>query len=524
MSLSFTASNLLSRVIRANSSNGISGKNVLARLPTGGIVAVKPRVIAGINQLKQATGALGFLERFYNPFKALVGFVGGVIRGITFSATKIWGWVVNAITALKAFNWNATDSQLQTSLEAQNVALAAVWGGALGQGFGWLAGIGIGYGVSFLCPVIGGAALARTITAKASKEAIEELLPVLRNTVAQTAGTLGRNVLINGFISYRKMLKSAPRPLLDKIFGADTAKFIKNIWGGEGGPDMSFNTQMDEAIEAIPNKYVKAFLEEFFDEAWDGFCEAGFVIAHEIDEAYAQHRASQREILGPDRTIEIQPDTQGDEKLRMIEVPQKLAVPMIQSTLNTHRLLYNRDVGEIVGQPYGDWVKTAVQMRSLNIVFQSRERPPWRHTNGKRCKVASCTIPDLKKGVTWEQIKKAAAPFTWGKCRATANMDNRRQMVVYGATPQEAKKKLLQLATLSEAKILTISLSEEELRPTTLKKDPTMLFPSYGTLLARKNSLDAKGRTNLDGKTYDQEVVRFPLWVPKEPRGLVLPK
>ncbi len=103
-------------------------------------------------------------------------------------------------------------------------------------------------------------------------------------------------------------------------------------------------------------------------------------------------------------------------------------------------------------------------------------------------------------------------------------MDNRRQMVVYGSTAAEAKKKLLQLAALSDAKILTLTISEEELRPSKVRKEPTMMYPSYGTLLARKNSLDANGRTSLDSKTYDESVVRFPLWVPKEPKGLVLPK
>jgi hypothetical protein len=186
---------------------------------------------------------------------AFVGFLSWARNIIAFSATKIWGWLVNPITALKPFNWNATDAQLSTSLEAQNVVLAGVWGGALGQGFGWLVGIGIGYGISYLCPVIGGAALARLVASKASKEAIEELLPVLRNAINQTATTIGRNVLVNGYIQYRKLLKTAPRPLLDAIFGKDTAGFIKNVWGGEGGPDMSFNTQMDEAIESIQNKY-----------------------------------------------------------------------------------------------------------------------------------------------------------------------------------------------------------------------------------------------------------------------------
>lgn len=524
MSLTLTATRLLSRVIRANVSNGLTGSNTLRSSATGAITSVKPRIIAGLTRLTQEKGALGFFEKIWSPIKALAGFVGGLIKGIAFSATKIWSWVINAITALKAFNWNATDSQLEASLKAQNVALASAWGGVLGQGAGWLVGIGIGYGVAYLCPVIGGAALARLIASKAGKEAVEELLPLFRNALTQTATVIGRNVLVNGYIQYRKMLKAAPTRVLERIFGKDTAKFIKNVWGGEGGPDMSFNVQMDEAIESIKNDYLKAFLEEFFDEAWDGFTEAGFVIAHEIDEAYAQYNRAQEKALGPERTIEITPDVQADdEKLRMIEVPQKLAVPVIQQTLNTHRLLYNRDVGEIVGQPYGEWLKARPQLRMLTIVFRSRPRPPWREVNGGRCREACYTIPDVKRGLTWQDIKRVATPFTWGKYRATANLDNRRQMVVYGASETEARKKLLQLAQLSDAKIMTLSIAEQELRPQKLKKEPTMLYPAYGTILARLNSLDGQGRTMLDNRTYAEDVVRFPLWVPKEPKGLIIP-
>jgi hypothetical protein len=524
MSLALTSAKLLSRVIRANVSNGLSGKNIISRLPTGAITSVKPRIISGLSRLKSEPGELGLFERIYNPIKAFVGFAIGAIKAIKFSATKVWGWLVNTVNAIKAFNWNATDKQLQDSLKSRNVALAGIWGGVLGQGAGWAAGIGIGYGISFFCPVIGGAALARTVASKATLEAVEEMAPTFLNAVKQTAVTFTQNKLINGYMQFRKLIKSAPKPLLTKIFGEKDAEFIKNKWGGEGGPDMSFNAHMDERVDSIKSEELKEFVEEFLDEAWDSFTESGFVIAHEIDEAYAQHRNAQKEILGPGRTIEIQPDTQADEKLKMIEVPQKLAVPFIQATLNTQRLLYNRDVGEIIGQPYGDWLKARPQLRQLTIVFRSRERPPWRHTNGKRCREASYTIPDIKKGVTWEEIKRAASPFTWGKFRATANLDNQRQMAVYGTSEAEAKKKLLQLAQLSDAKIMTISIAEEELRPAKMKKDATPMFPAFGTLLARKNSLDQKGRTTLDSKTYDEEVIRFALWTAKEPKGLILPR
>ena len=200
----------------------------------------------------------------------------------------------------------------------------------------------------------------------------------------------------------------------------------------------------------------------------------------------------------------------------MIEVPQKLAVPFIQATLNTQRLLYNRDVGEIIGQPHSEWIKARPQLRQLTIVFRSRERPPWRHTNGKRCREASYTIPDVRKGLTWEEIKRAASPFTWGKFRATANLDNQRQMAVYGTSEAEAKKKLLQLAQLSDAKIMTISLAEEELRPAKMKKGN---MPSFKVSYQRSEWLLIGKRCNshLSNQIVSYRKGLFPVLV-MEPR------
>lgn len=391
--LTISAGLLISRQIRANAAIGKTGKDLLdALVPTANI---PKRKITGLTRLKPE-GEGNLLQNLWNAATKFAGFIGGLIKAITFSATKIWGWVIGSIERLKAFNWNASDDELKTMVEAQNVALAALWGGVVGQGFGWLAGIAVGYGVAFLCPVIGGAALARLISTKVGKEAIEELLPTLRNALAQTANALATSGLISIYTNYRRLLKSAPEAFLKALYGEETTYFIKNLFGNKGGPDMSFNVQMDEAIESIDNKYLQEFLEEFFDEAWDSFTEAGFIVAQEIDAAFAQHKASQKEQLGPERTLEIIPDREAeDETLKLINMPQQLAVPAIQQTLNTHRLLYNRDVGAVIEQPAGSMGRANFQLRQLVILFQSRPHPPWRELTGKRCRRAEVQIPDL---------------------------------------------------------------------------------------------------------------------------------
>jgi len=517
MSLDLSVGLLLSRKIRANAAAGKKGGELLNAITS---TTVAPRKITSLTKLRPE-GEGNLIQNVWNAAVKFAGFIGGLVKAVAFSATKIWSWVIGSIERLKAFNWNASDDELKTMVENQNVALAGLWGGVVGQGFGWLAGIAVGYGVAFLCPVIGGAALARLVSTKVGKEAIEELLPTLRNALAQTANALATSALISVYTNYRRLLKSAPEAFLKRIYGDETTYFIKNLFGNKGGPDMSFNVQMDEAIERIDNKYLQEFLEEFFDEAWDSFTEAGFIVAQEIDEAFAQHKAAQKEQFGPERTIEIIPDREAeDESLKLINMPQQLAVPAIQQTLNTHRLMYNRDLGEVIGTPAGSMGRANFQLRQLVIMFQSRPHPPWRELTGKRCRRAEVQIPDLKVGVSWSDIKAAASPYTWGRFRCTANMDNRRQMAVYGSTRQEAETKLRRLALLSDSNILTLSISEEEDRPEKLKKHPTQMYPAYATLINRHNSIDGQGRTSIDNRTYDEKNIRFPLWVETEPRNL----
>jgi hypothetical protein len=46
------------------------------------------------------------------------------------------------------------------------------------------------------------------------------------------------------------------------------------------------------------------------------------------------------------------------------------------------------------------------------------------------------------------------------------------------------------------------------------------MYPAYATLFNRRNTIDGQGRTSLDNRTYDEDVIRFPLWVATEPSKL----
>jgi hypothetical protein len=467
-------------------------------------------ILDRIGDFFNQSGLTGFLSGVLN----LLGWAGGGI------ASNIFNWLRDRTEQLKAFNWNASDQELEALMESQNVRIASTWGSALGSGFGWLVGIGIGYGISFLCPVIGGAALAKTVAANVGKEAIGEVSRGITGAISQTAGALANNALISGYINYRKLLKNLPNNVLTAIYGRDTAGFIKNNWGAEGQPTVSFNSKMDEFVESIQNKKLRAFTEAFLEESWDSFTEAGMIVAYEIDAAYAQAKRATENNQGKRRVVRLTPDKRKKEEQLILQAASNDLETETLSTLNNYRLIANRDVGQIVGQPAEDYLSAKPLRRQLTIILKKgKKEPPWR-INSKNCKDVTVTIPDVVVGLSWQRIKDACKPYTWGKFRATANLDNGRQMAIYASNKSEAERVLKRFLTLSTANPLSISVTEEvEKKNIALKKEPVTVYPAYATLLVRRTTT-GEGRDFLDGSKLAEDLVRVDLWMDQEPKGV----
>ena len=465
----------------------------------------------------------GIIQRIIRPAVRFLGWaISGIIRGLGFSATKIFQWFVNGVNALYRFDWNRSDAEIRQLQRNNNLAMASIWGSVTGQGLGWLAGIAVGAGVAYLCPVIGGGALAKSIAATVGTEALEELYFGLRSAIGQTVRSVGSNSLLSAYMQIRRLIKNAPPGWLETIFGDENAQFLREQWGREGGPDMSLANLTETKIESIGSDALRVFIESALDESWDSFMEAGFIVAAELDTAYAQHQ-QQESIsgLGPSRGIELVPDKQARGETLYLEGPEKLVKQQAITALNTHRLVYNRDVGQVVGQPAGDWYRAGFQRRQATIVFRSVAEPPWRNSDGSRVTEASYSIPDCKAGVSWAELQAACRPYQWGPHRATAKLDNGRQMAVYGATDQEAENALERLLRLSTANIVALNTSEEKRRNPKLKKYPTQVYPAFATLLVRVPSVDGAGRTDLDGTSWDEDKRRWPIWSEQQPDDFV---
>lgn len=211
--------------------------------------------------------------------------------------------------------------------------------------------------------------------------------------------------------------------------------------------------------------------------------------------------------------------------------------PIIALLIGIHQLIENRDIGDIVGSPLEEHVRAHPHTIKLTIFWYPKKEPPFTANAGEKLVRPYCNIPDVnRKKLDWTKIKETAGGsngYTWGRFRCTANLDNGRQMQVHAGEAKEAEERLKALASLSTAKILTLSVTEEkkEGRRATnhsLYKENTKVYPAYFVVVnsekilveserQRQPKLPGQKKSTLAGDFQRNRTRKIPLWTEKEP-------
>ncbi|MEM9118228.1 MAG: hypothetical protein AAGD09_10140 [Cyanobacteria bacterium P01_F01_bin.56] len=431
---------------------------------------------------------------------------------------RIWGWIVNTSARIAVFDWNSTDLEIAAIQSNNNIALFSTWGAATGAGLGWITGIGVGYGLGLAVPVIGGATLAKAIAGATTAEAIDEIQSVLRAAITQTVSVTANNTVLEGYKRVRGLIKRVPPTVLQIYFGPENADFILNEWGLEGSPTLTFAGEVETQIERIESDRIRAFVENAVEEYIDSFIEAGYVIANELDTAYQQYKMQEgRKGQTAARAVTIVPDMEAPHERIYVEGTEQDVKERTQQTITNLRVLGNRDVGEIVGQPIGEFLRAQPHRRKATIQFKDVPGRATTRPDRSRARYADYTIPDLEPVITWNELKRAVRPYNWGEFRATANLDNGRQMAVYGGTALEAEDKLRDLLTLSTADIVTLSITQEKDRDVRVRKRLTRMYPYKLKLLVRRFDPDGSSYIDPQGNAFTDNNYTIPLWPDEEP-------
>ncbi len=317
----------------------ISTKELISRKIRATVANKGVRTFSAIQSARRNKqgGILGWLWNAANIFKGILGDIFNLL-GITFST--LWGLFVSTAQYIWNFDWQITDKTIDQQIASSFAALGSPLGGLLGNAVGYLAcGAAPGALIFVFNKPLGSHVLKNVL-----KEGGEEFLGNLTNLINATFQKTIESFILWGFKNVRKFIKSDVK-LVQKLFGKKTADLVR-AWGNEGNKPWSFAQAVDQKVEKIPNKFVKAFIEEFLEEAWDGCVEAGYVVANSVDAYLASQQLKQQQSeLGNERYVEITPNRKVPDEKIILTGRQELLKPMIVQSLANHQLVENRDVG-----------------------------------------------------------------------------------------------------------------------------------------------------------------------------------
>ncbi|OKH47299.1 hypothetical protein NIES2101_23970 [Calothrix sp. HK-06] len=465
-------------------------------------------------------GVLGWL---WNGGKRIVGWLlqeAGKI--LSFSLSALWGWITSTVQFIWNFDWNVTDKTLDQQIKSKFDNLGSLLGGTLGNLVGYL-GCGVVPGAvvfSFNEP------LGAYILGQVSEELKDEFLANLSSLVRFTFISATQYLIMWSFKNVRKFIKSNVSFFQD-LFGEGAGNAIK-AWGSEGSKPWSFAIATNKAVESIPNTFVKNFVEEFLEEAWDGCVEAGYVVANSVDSFLAAEKLKKQEVpaVGKMTYVEVKPDRSLDHQRIVLAGPQKLLETQIVSTLTNYQQMQDKDIGTFVGNPTDDYLRVRPQSLRIVIKFFSESSPPWQARTNSRLVTATYAIPEIEPSkIDWERLKQACGGvngYLWGRYRATIILDNGRQIQCWGASGGEAEDRAKAFLQFTKGKPIrakaTITEDRTEDNTGSFVKQPIRVYPAYFTILNQYQVPGANGSgIPINGKRYIRKRDRIDLWTSTKP-------
>lgn len=441
----------------------------------------------------------GWFNLLLNAGKSFVGFlVSGIIGFIEWSIGGVIRYLIEKTIEIASFDWAQSDIELGKTIEQNNGIIANQLGRFIGSGTIWITSILIAGGLSVKFPVVAG-----RVALDLAKEGGQTLKSQLTGALNVSGELLLENLAMGAYAGSRWLLR--------QVFPDNP------MFSGTGGrKPWSFAEATSNAIAKVPGgNYVKQFVSGTVDGALDALLDVAYTISFSLDDHYAAIREAQSANESPIRSIEVFPNEDSEESV-IISAPQDNIEGTLTNYLTNHDLIDNRDIGTVVGQPYDEWYGLQPQTRKLTIEFNANEKPPFRDDSGKQTRRVQISIPNVKAGISWNDLKQIRR-FTWGNYMARGVFEDRRQMTVWGANESEAKQTLQELSQLCTKELIQISISHPEVQNPSRRKTPTLVYPVYATMLVRKTTASPGNSTLIDGQNREMARKRIEIWKEEPP-------
>jgi len=246
------------------------------------------------------------VQKVWNGFSRFGGFlvskvISTLVSGVSFTLSLIWSTIVSLAQFIFTFNWNASDQDLDRQISSGINSLGGMLGGTLGSAMGWLA-----------CGVLPGTVIfafnepmGAYVLKEVGEEALEELAGNVANLVRMTFITGAKATVTWLYKNIRRIWREPDSNFVKRLKsqGMNTQQIQKQL--AERNKPWSLAMKLEETVEAIPNEFLRNFVEEFLEESAEACIEAGYVVANSVDSFIAQQKLANDGMLGEEKTVEI---------------------------------------------------------------------------------------------------------------------------------------------------------------------------------------------------------------------------
>ncbi len=328
-----------------------------------------------------------------------LGFIGNGLRGILDAFWDGFDYIWN-------FNWNVTDAELDRSIATLRLRIV----GQLGATAGNL----VGYVACGVIPSIGILAinepLGLYLLQQVGEEALDEFLSNIRILLRTSLYGLVQSSWITMFKNTRRAAKVATKDpnspfsrLGRRVFGSNFDTAIQE-WGEAGSKPWSFAREKERKRDEIKDPLRREFWEEFDEEFGDACREASYVIVDGIDSWAAEQRMREQASQGVQETIEFIPNREAEDERIVVSGSQQEVRTQLMTTMATHNIMANRDVGMWVGEPLRHDMRRKQAGLTLRVQLFNWPSPPFYRSSDDAQRV-TLTIPGVKRSkLDWAVI------------------------------------------------------------------------------------------------------------------------
>jgi|688.fasta_scaffold35990_2 hypothetical protein len=403
----------------------------------------------------------------------------------------IFGWFVGGVQFLFTFNWQTSDEEFEQAIAAAELS----WYGQLGETLGVAAGW-------FLCGVVPSLligtvneAMMLHVLQDVSEEAFDEITGELSALLQMGARQQMNKAAAHLFMGIRALIKRAANgdadPLLggaiDLVFKAfPNVREAAKTWGNKGNKPWTIAGAIQDSIESLPEGNLKEFVEEFVDALGESCINAGYVVAGGVDNFIMEQKLAKRQQLGQERVVEVLLNRNDPSSKIIVAGPEEFIKQSLITQKNEYQLMQGRDVGQWVGEPLRESLKTPPISIQMRILLSDKEKTL---TGAKRKQI---TIPNVDRAkIDWANLKTALGGsngYMWGRFRGKAVLDTGHTLDVYANSEQQATELLESLVSFSKSEILTVTVTEEQKigvrkKWDTLYKQDTRIYPIKFTII-----------------------------------------